>query len=574
MKTLVSSAFLKIRPVIDRLGFRLAVVLAIGLLPLMLVSVVRSQSVVSEALARSEAALVGETLQAVRAEAVLIENAKAIAASLSHTMPDLMRDIARCDRDLAKMVEDTPYSFVGFFDVTGRVECSSLGVQFTFPMTDTLARQVADASASVTVNQEAPAANSSVIFATQPVLDADGTLIGFTRVSLPHRELRKLEDDATSAATFLTVMPDGTVLTSSSGIDGADDFLPMLRPGETISDLPLSFQRRSLRGDSRVYSAVPVVDGELYAVSSWPRESELGEFYLDNPALFPALMWLASLGVAWFATSVFVTRDVVKLRRSMTDFAERRAITDPNAFSGAPGELRDVANSFMGMAEVIVRDEAEIEDALRQKDVLLREVHHRVKNNLQLITSIMAMQMQHSSTPEVESLMRNLHGRVNSIATVHHNLYQTSGQVDVTMDELLGIIVKQIVKVGVGGNHQIKVTTDLDKLTLNPDQAVPLALFATEALTNAMKYMGPDGSQHFVEVILKVQPDNRAVLKVENSFSDAVDPVLKDQSTGLGSELMEAFAMQLGGTMASEGNAGLFTVSVDFPMEDLLAKEN
>ena len=564
-----------LRSVVDRLGFRLAVVLAIGLLPLMIVSIVRSQSVINEALARSQAALVGETLQAVREETLLIENAKAVAQALSHTILPVIKDIESCNRVMKGTVKDTSFSFAGFVDKTGNMPCSSSDASLGFGVTSQIEDQVSNPGPTVLVVEDAQSSKNSVIQVSHPVFADDGMLLGFISVSLPHSTLGVKDDITSSDATFLTLRADGLVLTSSSTLEQAELLMPILKTGDSIDTLPLSFQQKGIDGVSRLYSVVPVVDDELYALGTWPESNELGGgFYLHVPALFPFLMWIASLGVAWFATSIFVTRDVLKLRRSMRDFADERVIPDANAFKGAPGELQEVASSFLQMSENILLDEAQIEDSLRQKDVLLREVHHRVKNNLQLISSIMSMQTHLSNSPEVERLIRNLQDRVNSLATVHHNLYQTSGQADVTMDELLGTIVRQVVRMGAKQDLPLDLKIEIAPLKMNPDQAVPLALLVTEALTNALKYIGAKESERASLTVRLSEPNaGFGELVVENSLPETQTARASETSSGLGSELMEAFASQLSGKMTVVKQGERFSLSVAFPIEELSAKE-
>lgn len=327
-------------------------------------------------------------------------------------------------------------------------------------------------------------------------------------------------------------------------------------------------------GIERLYALVPVVNGELFALSTWPLGTEMrGGFYLSNPVLFPALMWLASLAVAWFAVSLFVTRHVVRLRQAMQGFAVDRRTTIKDEFLHAPGELRDVAETFIGMTDTILHDEAQIEDALRQKDILLREVHHRVKNNLQLIASIMSLQMRQTRSKEVKQMMQGLHDRVNSLATIHRNLYQTSGQADISMDEHLDTIVRQVVRMATARDASINLKTDFAKIRLNPDQAVPLSLFVTEAMTNALKYIGSaDGKAPILRVTFSVTDSEVAEVTVENSVSpDSAKPGA-ETSSGLGSELMEAFAEQLEGSFSASATSDQFTTLLTFPIEALSSK--
>lgn len=554
----------------DRLGIRLAMVLAVALLPLMIVSIVRSQSVVNEAIARSRAALTGVTLNAVQDEIIVIEGAKAVAKSLSQWIPVTLDDPESCHQLMRNTLKDTSFSFAGFYDTTGFVSCSSSLETFEVAMTSDLQEQIANPRAIVLVNENAPASGTSVIYASYPVFGENGNLLGFTAVSIPHQRLKRNSSVPTNAV-FLTLNALGTVLTAPKELKDAQSYMPQLHPSEYVSDQSKSFRAVGADGTERLYALVPVVDGELYALSTWPVDHDItGAFYLKNPALFPALMWLASLAVAWFATSLFVTRHVVKLRQTMRDFAKTRRTTTCQEFQSAPGELRDVADTYITMTDMVLRDEAKIEDALRQKDVLLREVHHRVKNNLQLIASIMSMQMRQTRSNEVKQIMQSLHDRVNSLATIHRNLYQTSGQADISMDEHLDAIVGQVVKMAAARDASIELQTDFDEIRLIPDQAVPLSLFVTEAMTNALKYIGAaDGKNTTLSLSLEVLPGEMAEVVVSNSIAPHAEVPDPGKSSGLGSELMEAFAMQLSGDFTAEVDGDQFEVKLRFPVEPL-----
>ena len=219
---------------------------------------------------------------------------------------------------------------------------------------------------------------------------------------------------------------------------------------------------------------------------------------------------------------------------------------------GAPHELRSVGFAFERMMESVLHDEAELEDMVHQKEVLLREVHHRVKNNLQLIASIINMQIRKARNPETKALLKGLQDRVMSLATIHRELYQTTGLTDIRVDELLQSIVTQILRMAGKPGEPLAVETDLEDIRLTPDQAVPLSLLVTEALTNALKYASAlPGKQPKLRVRLYRIGDSRAGIEISNSAlqsgpkPDAMLDGVEDGS-GLGDALMRAFAGQLG----------------------------
>jgi two-component system, sensor histidine kinase PdtaS len=225
----------------------------------------------------------------------------------------------------------------------------------------------------------------------------------------------------------------------------------------------------------------------------------------------------------------------------------------------------------------IIQNEAQLEDALHQKDVLLREVHHRVKNNLQLIASIMNLQLRRAHSPETRSTLKGLQDRVLSLATIHRGLYQTSGMADVNAHELLPDIIRQIINLSTGREKPFDVKTNIESLRLVPDQAVPLSLLLTEALTNAIKYAGAKSSDPgTIRINLSSLDENHAVLEVWNSKTVGFegDPSAMDDGTGLGGQLINAFVQQLGATAEIDSTPTHHRLRVTFHVAPLTSGEH
>jgi two-component sensor histidine kinase len=235
-----------------------------------------------------------------------------------------------------------------------------------------------------------------------------------------------------------------------------------------------------------------------------------------------------------------------------------------------------MAEAYEQMTDTILHDEAHLEDMVHQKEVLLREVHHRVKNNLQLIASIMNMQMRRTSSEEARAIMRGLQDRVMSLATIHRELYQTAGLSDIHADELLSTIVGQIVKLSDRPDRRISVHADFDQIRMVPDQAVPLALLLSEAVTNALKYAVD--SEHRVAdlwVSLKAKDGSRALLTIRNTTRQPRPvTVATNEPAGLGTQLIAAFAMQIGGTVERRESDGTYELAIDFGLRPLSDSED
>ncbi len=566
------------RRVFDRIGVRMAFVLAVALLPLAIVSIVRSNTIIRQSQQRSESALQGETLRALSMELGNIERLRGVALSLAAVMPSLLRSADTCSTDLARVVEGSSFTFAGFYTADGEVICSSAGA-FSLVQPDGFEDRFTDPAPLIEINQSPQISRTSIIAASHPVYDPDGTFMGYVGVSMPHSAIggrdqfrpQSMRGDFVPTVAFFTVDGAGSILTATgAGIDDAAALMPADLDVVDVMTRGTAFSARSQSGELRTYAVVPVLGGDLFAIGTWSESQVIEEtLFYRFPALFPALMWLASLIAAYSAAELFVTRPVRRLHGAITRFTQDRRGVAADAFAIAPVELRDMAVSYNEMTDRILREEAELEDIVRQKDILLREVHHRVKNNLQLIASIMNMQMRKSRSDEARSLMRGLHDRVMSLATVHKGLYQTSGLADVQADELIADIVRQITHMGSLGSGEIAVEQHLDKLKLSPEQAVPLTLLVTEALTNALKYVGhaPGGTS---ELVLRLETGEGRQVRVVISNTLAPEKTRPPEGpTGLGSQLLTAFSQQLNATLDKRTEGDIYVVTVDFEAEPL-----
>lgn len=557
------------------LGLRQALMLSATLLPIGVILMIQISAVQRESLARGQAALTGATLSAGATVLRQIEEGRGAGRALAAVVPEIMTDPARCSSALRQYVDQTNgvVRFAGFIPNFGPMVCATEGQGRVFPDTPERRALISDPRPVLTVTANGAITGESVMILAHPV-QAGGEHLGYMSLSLPHRGFEGIATEPGDARpiALITFDGEGRILTGSGGLDDAARRVPSDRALKALAvDRPVSFSSVSVSGVERIYSVVPIVPGQLFLLGSWRVEDMAETMRLGGlpPTLFAALMWLASLGTAIFGAERLVSRHVRALSRSMTAFAggnRRVALPDLDT---APVEMRDAGEAYVRLTEAILRDEAELENALHHKDVLLREVHHRVKNNLQLIASIMSLQMRKARSPEARSLLRGLQERVMSLATVHKELYQTSGVADVRADELLSDITRQVLKIATGADRRFEVQTAFDRIVLTPDQAVPLALLTTEALTNAIKYAGAvSGRPSRLSVALREAGEDGARLEIVNTIAGPEVEVPEDDgiaaSTGLGTQLLAAFAQQVGGVLEAGATDGEYRLTLTF----------
>jgi len=229
----------------------------------------------------------------------------------------------------------------------------------------------------------------------------------------------------------------------------------------------------------------------------------------------------------------------------------------------APPEIRELAETLDLMADAIVARDAALHESLRHKDDLMREIHHRVKNNLQIISSMVSMQQRALSDPAARSAMNDTRQRVAALALVYRALYQGPDLRQVDLGAFLEELTAQLVVSESFGGHAVRTRVEADELVIDPDKLAPLALFAVEAISNAQKhaFAGRGGD---LDVLFRVR-DEVASLEISNSghADDAAPPVMGE---GVGRTLMSAFSRQLGGKAEfSVNDRGGLTALLTFP---------
>jgi len=559
---------------LDRLGVRLVFMLGLALLPVGLIVMFQTHRVMEDAAARLDSSLLGESLAASANERQQIARIMGLSEALALIVPNLLETPEACNDHMRRMVAQVEtIVFAGFTDMTGHLACASRDVGQQTGTPELSQRQIDRLQTSVTVSAQTALTGTAALLVRHPVR-AGGVGIGYVTLTLPYHSVVLGQEMTPPAAPIdvLTFDTAGTPLTSELGLRSVGGRLPANR---ALANLAVNhgavFEDVDRTGEDRIYAVVPLVQGQIFALGVWPKSAwRVGVSGYLAALAFPALMWLASLAVAYFAVHRLVIRHIRTLRRNIRTFGAVRRIRPSDNTTDIPIELREVTDAFTRLTEQVLRDEADQENMLHEKDVLLKEVHHRVKNNLQLISSITNMQIRRARHGETKFMLRRLQDRVMSLATVHRSLYQASVLSEVPADELIAELARQLARSASLPEQPIDFSMKTDPVLLYPDQAVPLSLLVTEAITNAYKYIGrPAHGQPWVSLVLQQLDNGQVQLSVRNSIGTPVTAPDADEVSGLGTHLISAFVMQLGGThVAGETADGAYEVQVVFSRAD------
>lgn len=212
-----------------------------------------------------------------------------------------------------------------------------------------------------------------------------------------------------------------------------------------------------------------------------------------------------------------------------------------------------------------MEQEIRLQQSVEEKQSLLGEIHHRVKNNLALVSGLVELQGAKITDPVMKSHLIEIQNRIAAMSLIHEKLYKSSNFSKIDLkDYLHDLIVSLSSFFNKGGN--IKVNFDLEQIFVSNKKAIPIALIVNELITNAFKYAFKDGLKGIINVKLKCIEN-----QVELSISDSGVGIDKDfnisKSSSLGFKLITIFIKQLKGTLNYFNNPGL-TVKITFKNEE------
>jgi PAS domain S-box-containing protein len=199
----------------------------------------------------------------------------------------------------------------------------------------------------------------------------------------------------------------------------------------------------------------------------------------------------------------------------------------------------ELSDSRHDLEQLVADRTQELTQALEQKTALLHEVDHRVKNNLQLISSLLLLQNRRVSDPGVKAAMRAMLDRVNAIATVHRRLFQSDDVERFDVSAFVRDLVADVI--GSSGRDDIEFSLDLERVDVAANKAAPLALVISELLSNCMRHAFPDGRAGRIFVGIK---RTNGDFRIEIT-DDGVGVSSAAKSSGFGLTIIQLLCQQL-----------------------------
>jgi PAS domain S-box-containing protein len=208
-----------------------------------------------------------------------------------------------------------------------------------------------------------------------------------------------------------------------------------------------------------------------------------------------------------------------------------------------------------------------LERMVDEKNILIKEIHHRVKNNMQIISSLLNLQSQHLKADEqfAVSILKESQNRVKSMAMIHENLYQSKDFTHIKFEDYITRLVYELFYSYSGDADKIRLVVDVDDVNLNMETAVPCGLIVSELFTNSVKYAFPEDQEGEIRVSLKQEPgtdDTREFILTVSDDGVGFPPDLDYRNTEtLGLELVNNLTRQIDGNISLDLTQGTkFTV--------------
>ncbi len=232
-------------------------------------------------------------------------------------------------------------------------------------------------------------------------------------------------------------------------------------------------------------------------------------------------------------------------------------------FTEEKNHLEDMKRAVMNILEDLGTERDKLQDAqmellksenairlsLREKETLLKEVHHRVKNNLQVIGSLLRLQARYLSDPQARAMFEESQNRVQSISLVHEMLYRAADLSRVDFGEYLRSLTSHLSDGLKRSGGSIEITVEAAGVQMAVDAAIPCGLIVNELVTNALKHAFPNGRSGFIRVTAILEPASWLKLKVQDNGIGMPESLDVRRSGSLGLELVNTLVRQLRATV-------------------------
>jgi two-component sensor histidine kinase len=202
----------------------------------------------------------------------------------------------------------------------------------------------------------------------------------------------------------------------------------------------------------------------------------------------------------------------------------------------------------------VTETNAQLKTLLEEKEILLKEIHHRVKNNLQVITSLLSLQSSFIEEDETKALFRYSQYRINSMALIHEMLYKSQDISKINYGIYAENLVSSLIISMKGSDHSVKLKLNIPKISINIDTAIPLGLLINEIITNALKYGIRDDNPGEIHLNIVKTKHNHFKMEIGDNGNGFSKGINFRNSNSLGLLLIHKLSLQLNGKIEKDND--------------------
>ncbi|OOQ60025.1 sensor histidine kinase [Mucilaginibacter pedocola] len=323
-----------------------------------------------------------------------------------------------------------------------------------------------------------------------------------------------------------------------------EHFLKQQEIKDSIDNIAKEYQISLLRIENETLEKNKHID-------SLTRETQISDIKLKRNQLISSVTAVVSL-MLLIITALIYSRYRLKQRSNALLTQQKAEIDQKNA-----------------ALQLLVADKMELledkDELLTEKDLLLKEVNHRVKNNLQIVMSLLSSQSAYLANDEAQQAILESYNRVRSIALIHDQLYKADNIAEINLSLYIKELINSLNDSLNRKPNNIAIKCDIEDITLDVSQAIPVGIILNEAVTNALKHAFPNGRPGTITILVK-KTGTFIEMRIGDNGVGLSDDVSLSTVNTLGLTLLEGLTTQLEGTFSIENNEGL-AINLKFPIK-------
>jgi len=478
---------------------------------------------------------------------LVIDNGRQLMTAMAK-YPNIPSHEEECTSYFKSVIADIPiYREAAIIDTDGKFHCSTIPIPPTLDVRDRIYFYEPLKTGKLTVGTITQSVTRSrSIHLSMPYKDADGSIRGVIVLTLNPEKLAEVlpAHPWRSEHRLIVLDREGSLVLTipPSDFENVESISKSVFP--KIEHAPAgTMDIKGPNGRTEIMGFVPLHDASegLFTAVAIDRDSALTGASIINVqgiAFNLIALILAVIGV-WLAAYLMIDRPI----RALIKSAGKRQAGDISM----PFPKLRLSTEFRQLSAALSRMSNRINELLKQKDLLLRELQHRVMNSLNILSSLLDVQRRYVVDPAAKEHLANARDRIIAMGTVYRHLYQAHTLEYVEFSEFLNTICNTSETAYVGGSR-LSIEAEAEPVQLSSAHAIALGMLTHELITNALKHAYSDGVRGRIKVILK-HMDNDIELRFSDNGRGLPDNFQMETTSSLGMKIIASTVRQLGGTL-------------------------